>query len=288
MSPTEPDSLQETAPAEQLRRLYRSLTVQPVGAPGGDLFQGEAVDDWDEGRIFGGLIVAQVVNAGTATVPPERRPHSLHGYFLRPVGSGQIEFRVSRVRDGKTFSTREIAASQNGKTVCSMTMSFHSDEEGDEYQIPMAGDIPSPDEVPTQEDEGPEPREPLPFDARWLGATDPGPDGTRRSTHRAWYRTAPRLPDDPRLHSSVLAYFSDWTGSGGMPTRLEAWETTLAASLDHAIWFHRPARADEWVFVDVQALIQTGGRSYIRGTMHTEDGKLVLSMAQELLIRALG
>jgi acyl-CoA thioesterase-2 len=188
--------------------------------------------------------------------------------------------RVERVRDGRSFTAREVTTEVDGRTVFRMACSFHSAEEGDEYQLAMDPDITPPDAV-----EGFE--APFPFDIRELGATDQREDGTFLSTRRCWFRTRERLADDPAIHACVLAYFSDMTGASFRPHSLGTWGTHTDASLDHALWFHRPKRADEWSIFDLQALVNAGGRATIRATMHGDDGALHLSMAQELLIRKL-
>ncbi len=161
-----------------------------------------------------------------------------------------------------------------------MTCSFHVPEEGDSYQLPVAPDIPPPHEV-----EGFE--APFPFDVRELGATEMREDGTYRSTRRCWFRTREPLSDDPAVHAGLLAYFSDMTGASFRPLSLGVWGTHTDASLDHALWFHRPWRADTWSIFDLHALVNAGGRATVRATMHGQDGTLHLSMAQELLIREL-
>ena len=144
----------------------------------------------------------------------------------------------------------------------------------------MGPDIPLPREI-----EGFE--APFPFDIRELGATERREDGTYLSTRRCWFRTREPLPDDPAVHACLLAYFSDMTGAAFRPLSLGTWGTHTDASLDHAVWFHRPWRADAWSIFDLQTLVNAGGRATIRATMHGEDGSLHLSMAQELLIREL-
>jgi acyl-CoA thioesterase-2 len=207
--------------------------------------------------------------------------HSLHGYFLRPSRPGTTStHRVEAVRDGRSFTTREVITEVEGKVVFRMTCSFHAAEEGEEYQLPMATDAPPPGDV-----EGVE--APFPFDMRELGATERREDGTYLSTRRCWFRTRERLGDDPAIHACLLAYLSDMTGASFRPKSLGSWGTHTDASLDHALWFHRRARADEWHLFDLQALVNSGGRATVRATMHGEDGLLNLSMAQELLIRKL-
>ena len=236
---------------------------------------------WVGDRTFGGMVVAQSLSAALQTAPPGFEIHSLHGYFLRPVPPGSSTIHVvSAVRDGRSFSTREVLSTTDGKETFRMTCSFHAPEEGDEYQLPMAPHVP-----PASEIEGVE--APFPYDIRELGHTELREDGTYLSTRRCWFRTREPLPDDPAVHACALAYFSDMTGASFRPGSIGTWGTHTDASLDHAVWFHRPWRADRWSFFDIQALVNTGGRGTIRATMHGEDGTLHLSMAQELLIRKL-
>jgi acyl-CoA thioesterase-2 len=227
------------------------------------------------------MVVAQALSAAQQTVSPGLDVHSLHGYFLRPTSPGaRTTHVVDRVRDGRSFSSRQVTSAVEGKETFRMTCSFHAPEEGDEYQLPMAPGI-----APSGEIAGVE--APFPFDIRELGATERRQDGTYLSTRRCWFRTREPLPDDPAVHACLLAYFSDMTGAAFRPLSLGQWGTHTDASLDHAVWFHRPWRADAWSLFDLQALVNAGGRATIRGTMHGEDGSLHLSIAQELLIRKL-
>ncbi len=236
---------------------------------------------WVGGRTFGGMVVAQALSAAVQTVPDGFEVHSLHGYFLRPTAPGaQTTHLVDHVRDGRSFSTRGVTSLVEGKETFRMTCSFHAPEDGDDYQLAIVPGIPAPNDI-----EGFE--APFPFDIRELGATEKREDGTFRSTRRCWFRTREPLPDDRGLHACLLAYFSDMTGAAFRPLSLGSWGTHTDASLDHAVWFHRPWRADQWSFFDLHALVNAGGRATIRATMHGEDGSLHLSMAQELLIRRL-
>lgn len=264
-------------PQGQERDLIDMLSVIPIG---GDVFRAEA-PEWDGDRVFGGVILGQATSAAVSTIEG-RRAHSLHGYFLRPVRVDQpLEFRVERVRDGRSFSTRQVSTLQEGKTVFSMMCSFHEDTEGDDYQLPIAADVPDPDEH--LQGEGPDPLHI--FD---IGYTAPDPEGFHRSTGRAWMRTAAPVADDPRIHAVLLSYLSDVTRTAARPpSRGEVEDIEGLISLDHAVWFHRPVRPDEWLLFDVQVLIHARGRGLIRGTMHTRDGRLGVSMAQEMLITPL-
>jgi acyl-CoA thioesterase-2 len=267
--------------------LVGAILAQPVERAAGSAaeapstFTTTSPDWWVGGRTFGGMVVAQALSAAQQTVSPRLDVHSLHGYFLRPTSPGaRTTHVVDRVRDGRSFSSRQVTSAVEGKETFRMTCSFHAPEEGDEYQLPMASGI-----APSGEIAGVE--APFPFDIRELGATERRQDGTYLSTRRCWFRTREPLPDDPAVHACLLAYFSDMTGAAFRPLSLGQWGTHTDASLDHAVWFHRPWRADAWSLFDLQALVNAGGRATIRGTMHGEDGSLHLSIAQELLIRKL-
>jgi acyl-CoA thioesterase-2 len=263
--------------------LLAAIQAEPIGSDdqGRSTFTTTSPDWWVGGRTFGGMVVAQALNAAMQTVSEDFEIHSLHGYFLRPTAPGARTIHdVGHVRDGRSFVARDVVSTVEGKDTFRMTCSFHAPEEGAEYQLPMAVDVP-----PVEEIEGIE--APFPFDIRELGHTEQRADGTFLSTRRCWFRTREPLPDDPRVHACALAYFSDMTGAAFRPLSLGSWGTHTDASLDHALWFHRPWRADQWTFFDLHALVNAGGRSTVRATMHGEDGTLYLSMAQELLIREL-
>jgi acyl-CoA thioesterase-2 len=263
--------------------LVEAIRARPAGpgADGRETFTTTSPDWWVGDRTFGGMVVSQALSAAQQTVPKSLDVHSLHGYFLRPTPPGSTTTHaVEHVRDGRSFTTREVSSTIEGRETFRMTCSFHGAEAGDEYQLAIGPGVPSSGDV-----EGFE--APFPFDIRDLGATERRSDGTFLSTRRCWFRTREPLPDDPALHACVLAYFSDMTGAAFRPLSLGTWGTHTDASLDHAVWFHRPWRADTWSLFDLQALVNAGGRSTIRATMHGEDGTLHLSMAQELLIRKL-
>lgn len=240
---------------------------------------------WIGDRTFGGMVVAQALHAALQTVDPTLEVHSLHAYFLRPTPAGARSLHVVEpVRDGRSFSTRAVTSTVEGKETLRMTCSFHAPEKGDEYQLAVGPGIPPPEST-----EGFEPplEAPFPFDIRELGHTEQREDGTYVSTRRCWFRTREPLPNDPAVHACVLAYYSDMTGAAFRPLSMGSFGTHTDASLDHAVWFHRPWRADRWSIFDLHALVNAGGRATIRATMHGEDGTLHLSMAQELLIREL-
>jgi acyl-CoA thioesterase-2 len=260
-----------------------TATEVEAGHRGQRTFESRSPDWWPGGRTFGGMVVAQALNAAMQTVPLELEVHSLHGYFLRPSTPGALStHRVDDVRDGRSFNTREVTSEIEGKPVFRMMCQFHTPEAGDEYQLPMAQGIGPPDEAEAPDEEGL-----FPFEMRELGATRRREDGTYVSTRRVWFRTSKTLPDDPIVHACLLAYLSDMTGASFRPLSLGTWGTHTDASLDHAVWFHRPWRADVWSLYDLQALVNAGGRATLRGVMHGQEGTLHLSMAQELLIREL-
>jgi acyl-CoA thioesterase II len=249
------------------------LTLRPDGDGG---WTGDA-PDWFGEYLFGGFVIAQSIVAATRNAPDGRRVHSMHAYFLRPVvATGPISYRLRTLRDGRTFTTRRVEATQFGKPVVEMTCSFTADIDGDVYvyDLPGAADVPPPDALDSEPGPGP-------WVAGWVGATPPRVDGTRESTHRMWFRIPASLPDDEYLHAALLGFATDWTGIGGRPLHLDG-DTQGMVSLDHAAWFHRPARADEWLFYDVHSLVNAGGRGLLRGVMRAEDGKIVASVAQEM------
>jgi acyl-CoA thioesterase II len=239
-------------------------------------------------RVFGGQVAAQAVRAAQLTVPVERAIHSLHAYFIRPGRPGEdIEMHVERPRDGRSFTSRRVKAVQSDEVIFDMIASFHVTEVGPEYAIPAANDIPPPEEAPEPEGMFGRMRSMMPFDMREMGPTEPI-DGIYRSTRRAWFRTAGELPDDPALHACVLAFASDMgvVSAARVPVAGEAeWARFMGASLDHAVWFHRAIRADEWILFDLRTVSSSGARGLAAGTMHARDGVLGVSVAQEALIR---
>jgi acyl-CoA thioesterase-2 len=172
---------------------------------------------------------------------------------------------------------RQLEAMQDGEPVFAMMCSFTADTDGYEYELAIDRDVPAPDDLPVSVGPGP-------WAAAHLGPTPPAPDGTRTSTHRAWSRIPVALPDDPHLHAALIAFVTDITGTGGRPLHLEG-DVTGMVSIDHAAWFHRPLRADEWLFYDVHSLVNTGGRGVLRGTMYGPDRHVAVSVAQEMLLR---
>jgi acyl-CoA thioesterase-2 len=233
--------------------------------------------------VFGGIGLALTISAACADAPTDARLHSLHAHFLRPMQGGRdITFRSEVMRSGRAFNLHVVTASQDDKAVISMRCSFTADTDGYVYDLSgLPEDTPLPDEVPEPDVTE---HEPGPWDVRWLGPSAVRSDGTREATHRHWFRYARALADDPHLHTALLGYATDWTGVGGRPLHLDG-DTTGMISLDHAAWFHRPTRADQWLLQDVQSLVNAGGRGLLRGVIRDVDGRIVASMAQEMLLQ---
>jgi acyl-CoA thioesterase-2 len=259
-----------------LEQLVTTLAATPLG---GDAFAADSPAEWDGERVFGGIVIAQSLAAAVQTVPAGLPVHSLHGYFLRPTPPGaRSRIEVERVRDGRSFVTRTATTSIGGRPVFTLTCSFHAPEPGDEYQLGMGDDVPPPESLPPVD-------APMPFDMVELGPTERREDGTYRSTRRVWFRIPEPVPAG--FEPVILAYLSDMTGAAFRPHSLGVWGTHTDASLDHAVWFHRPARCDGWMLFDLHALVNTGGRATVRGELYGQDGVLRMSMAQEILIRPL-
>jgi acyl-CoA thioesterase II len=250
-------------------------------------------------RVFGGLVIGQALVAAARTVEA-RVAHSLHGYFMLPGDpSVPIVYQVDRIRDGNSFATRRVVAIQHGKAIFSMSCSFQTPEEGLDHQIPMP-EVPLPEELPSEAelrtlflDSAPEPvrrywerERPIeirPVDLRHYMSRE-GLDPSQS----VWIRASGPLPDDPDIHRCVLAYASDMTL---LDTSLfyhgrSIFDRDLqVASLDHALWFHRPFRADEWLLYAEDSPSASGARGFNRGSLFSRDGRLIASVAQEGLIR---
>lgn len=264
-----------------------------------DLFRGLSPQTGQQ-RIFGGQVAAQALVAAGRTVPTDRAVHSLHAYFL--VGGDPavpVVYQVDRIRDGRSFTTRRVVAIQHGRAIFHLSASFQVPEEGVAHADPMP-DVPGPDQVPTMEEllaQHPEllagfRRRPWPIERRYVGrppfiarAADDSPAAARAAV---WIRASSPLPDDPLLHVCVLTYASDMTllDSVLLPHDMSFVNgTVVGASLDHAIWFHRPFRADRWLLYDQHSPSANGGRGLATGQIFTRDGHLAASVVQEGLVR---
>jgi acyl-CoA thioesterase II len=232
-------------------------------------------------RTFGGQVLAMATAAVMRTAGSTDAPHSLHGYFLRPVAPDvPVELIVEQIREGRSFRTFEVRLHQGGQPRFVATSQFHADEPGDDYQ-PSMPNIPSPDDLEEHWPFGP-------VESRSIGPTSPAEDGTYASTRRAWVRLRTALPDDPVVVAAMTAYVCDLTGNSFRPLSLDTYEGFVDASLDHAMWFHRPMRVDEWVYFDIHCALNHAGRSLISGSMYDVNGRLCVTMTQELLIRPTG
>jgi len=250
-------------------------------------------------RVFGGQVAAQALTAAGRTVPSERRVHSLHAFFLRPGNPRQpIVYQVDRARDGMSFTTRRVVAIQHGKPIFTMSASFQVDEPGVDHAEPMPS-VPPPESLPTYAERiapfkdrmavwGQIPR---PFDVRYID--DPPWEsrltGPQIGAHsRVWFRTDGVLPDDDLLHVCMLAYLSDLTLLYSvLKTHALSFESDniQLASLDHAMWFHRPFRVDEWLLYDTRSPSASGARGLGTGHFFSADGRMLATVVQEGLVR---
>ena len=253
------------------------------------------------GRVFGGQAIAQALGAAERTVDEDRHCHSLHCYFLRGGSEDYpIDFKVERDFDGGSFSNRRVVASQQGQPILNLTASFQKPQDGLEHQHPVMPTVPGPDELKSDAQLRRDLSELLPNSYRdrlltpWPIDTRPveprdwmEPEKSEPVTH-SWFRTVAELPDDPRVHRAVLAYASDMhlLATSTRPHGINWYRGEIkAASLDHAIWFHEPFRADEWLLHVTDSPWAGGSRGFTRGQIFSADGRLVASTAQEGLIR---
>ena len=277
---------------DALDDLVKLLDLEPIEV---NIFRGTSPEERRQ-RVFGGQVAGQALVAAGRTVDTGR-VHSLHAYFLRP-GDPQVPilYEVDRIRDGRSFTTRRVVAIQHGKAIFNLSASFHVEEVGFDHQLPMP-DTTDPEELPTfgermapyAEKMGDWYTRPRPFDQRYV--SDPlraGGRGPRDPHQRVWLRADGKLDDDHLLHACMVAYASDMTllDSVLMPHQ-RAWDDpgVMMASLDHAMWFHRPIRADEWFLYDQHSPTATGGRGLAMGHIFTREGSLAVSVVQEGLVR---
>lgn len=249
------------------------------------------------GRIFGGQVLAQSVVAASRTLPPERTVHSMHGYFLRPGNSSEgLTFSVDRIHDGRSFSTRRTQAFQHGVPIFSMIASFQDEDDGLEHFLPMPEGAPSPEDLPdlarSADAVSPASESLLAFSAADIRHV-PSPiyqrvDGEHVPQQLVWMRIRRTLPDDPALHRSALAYLSDFTiQESVLRAHGVSWSTPglRVASLDHAMWWHRFARVDDWLLYAQESPSARGGRGLSTGRIYTREGVLVATVAQEITVR---
>ena len=282
------------------------ITVEGVGdradfgESGATVFVGRSQRQ-PHGRVFGGQVLAQCIIAAGRTMThvdgvEPRRIHSLHGYFMRPGDDTKpIRFAVERMRDGNSFSTRRVHAIQDGLPILSMITSFQEAAGGLDHQDPMP-QVPGPEGLPSLADQfggidhpGARHLVKRPVEHRHVEGNlfvAPGPEQV--SHQSVWLKAVGKLPDDPLVHAAVLAYASDYTLLEGVLRRHGlAWtdRRLRPASLDHAMWFHRPVQADEWILYTQESPSASGGRGLGVGRMFAADGSLVATVAQEGMVR---
>ncbi|QXJ24600.1 acyl-CoA thioesterase II [Actinomadura graeca] len=281
---------------ESLKSLLDLLDLEQIE---NDIFRGRSPEDRQQ-RVFGGQVAGQALVAAGRTVPVNRPVHSLHAYFIRP-GDPLVPlvYTVDRVRDGRSFTTRRVVAIQHGKAIFTLSASFQIAEDGPHHQAPMP-DAPAPETLPTAlerltplfgEAGARAFTEQRPFDVRhatpltWEAAKDPS---LATPETRVWLKVDGELPDDPLLHVCLMTYASDMTLLDTVLLNHGlAWgdKRTMGASLDHAMWFHRPFRADDWLLYSQDTPFAGGARGLARGQVFTHGGELVVSVMQEGLIR---
>jgi acyl-CoA thioesterase-2 len=266
-----------------------------------DLFRGQS-RQLAGGRVFGGQVLGQALAAAYATVEG-REAHSMHAYFLRAGDPDHpIVYEVDRSRDGQGFSSRRIVAIQHGDQILHMSASFQIPEAAIDRQADMP-EVPPPESVPdlataVAEAKRKAPDRPTPFrihehpfEFRPAELPDPLSEVPREPRVKVWIRLVDRVPDDPILHRCLLAYTSDYflLGAASLDARMSNEREQLQmASIDHAMWFHRPARPDEWLLYVLDSPTASGARGFARGSLFTRDGRLVASTAQEGLVRRIG
>ncbi|MFN0100254.1 MAG: acyl-CoA thioesterase [Gemmatimonadaceae bacterium] len=260
--------------------------------------------DVGTGRVYGGQVFAQALVAARRTVGEGRETHSVHGYFLREGDfRAPIVYFVDRPRDGRSFTSRRVTAIQHGEAIFHLSASFHVEEPGLDHQMGMP-DVPAPEtltneleSIRARADKIPEPLRGIltqdrPLDVRPIVPADPfrapKPGPAEEAKRQVWFKVTERIGDAPMLHQAVLAYASDY---GFLPTALIPHgigfrdPRLFIASLDHTIWFHRPFRADEWLLYSCDAPSAFGARGFVRGSVYTQSGVMVASVAQEGLMR---
>jgi acyl-CoA thioesterase II len=280
------------APVDELVAL---LDLEPIEV---NIFRGRSPDD-DRQRVFGGQVAGQALVAASRTVDdPARLVHSLHGYFLRPGDPAvPILYEVDRIRDGRSFTTRRVVAIQHGRAIFNLQCSFHLPETSAlDFQLGAPNAWPEPESLPDWHERmapfqariGAGYDRPRPIDLRYASGDPTLRKGTSEQVQAVWLRANGPLPDDPVLHACVVTYASDMTllDTTVLPFGL-AWDSPgmRMASLDHAMWFHRPFRADDWLRYDQHPFSTTAARGLAGGSIFTRDGRLAVSVVQEGLIR---
>ena len=270
--------------------LIELLDLEPIEE---DIFRGVSPQE-DRQRVFGGQVAGQALVAATRTVE-DRSVHSLQAYFIRPGDvSAPLVYLVERVRDGRSFTTRRVTAIQHGQPIFAMSASFHKEEEGFEHQTDLPAGIPDPEDLEPYvwpgfpvDDQG---RMIRPIELRYVTGSPAERGQSREPRLQVWLRATGTLPENPVLHTCMFTYASDMTvldtATKALPVRGNEIDIQ-AASLDHAMWFHRPLRMDDWIFLDQVSNSASNARGLAWGTAWNRTGELVASVVQEGLIRPL-
>ena len=289
----------EAAVADPLASLLTALDLTDTGArTSEDIYTGPS--QWMPlGRVFGGQVLAQSLVAAQRTLEDDRIVHSMHGYFLRPGDVRKpITFSVDRIHDGRSFSTRRTQAYQDGRPILSMIASFQRDDEGLDHQAPLPEGLAQPEDLASEKQFLGSIDHPVaqywangrPFDIRHVSRPVYFETGGERVAHQAvWFKAIGDLPDDANLHRAALVYASDYSILESILRRHGlTWGTPgiKVASLDHAMWWHRFARVDDWLLYVQESPSATGGRGLALGRIFSRDGALVASVAQEGMVRA--
>ncbi|WP_304640587.1 acyl-CoA thioesterase II [Pseudomonas sp.] len=283
---------------QMLDDLVRLLALEKIEE---NIFRGLS-QDLGFRQLFGGQVLGQALSAASQTVEPSRHVHSVHGYFLRPGDATMpIIYQVDPLRDGASFTTRRVQAIQKGKPIFTMISSFQGDEDGFSHQAVMP-DVPGPEGL-LNETELTRKYEHLfsenirekvlvdkPIEIRPVGVFDPFNPQPAEPLRYMWYRADGALPDDPQVHRYLLAYASDFhlLGTAMQPHAVTSWTPGMqVASLDHALWYHRPLRMDDWLLYAMDSPSASGSRGLSRGQIFNRQGELVASVTQESLMRRL-
>ena len=289
--------MSEPTPAARLvDELVDLMQLEPLG---GDRFRAQS-EDLGTPAVFGGQVLGQSLMAASRTVDADRPVHSMHAYFLLPGEHAPIDYAVDRVRDGRSFTTRHVVARQGERIIFEMSASFQTADPGVEHQWPMPA-VAGPEGVKSDLQRRIDLGDRLPERVRIKGVQPHGIEfrsveaddllaPARREAERSiWMRTIAPLPDDPLIHRALLAYASDHglLGAALLPHGLSYMQPGVRmASLDHAMWFHRDFRLDDWLLYRLDSPSASGARGLARGSIYTRDGRLVASTAQEGMVRA--
>lgn len=282
--------------SEILDNLVSLLALEKIEE---NLFRGSS-EDLGFRQLFGGQVLGQALSAASQTVAPERKVHSVHGYFLRPGDARQpIVYQVESPRDGGSFTTRTVSAIQKGRAIFTLMASFHGEEPGASHQSPMP-DVQGPEGLKSElqvalENQHMLPEAvrdsvlcPKPIEIRRVNGYNPFKPKRSEPLQYIWFRADGPLPDDDHLHRYLFAYASDFNllGTAALPHGISTWSPRMqVASLDHVVWFHRPLRMDDWLLYAMDSPSASGARGFSRGQIFNRAGELVASVAQESLMR---